>query len=422
MGGQESRKGDWFGPYRTIREIGRGGFGRVYEAEDRHGAKIALKVLDSVAGNSRSGRGRFSRELAAAQRVASPHVARVVDTGLHSDPPWIAYQLISGATLKEKLLEGPLPADQAVDALLALAQGLAAVHAEGLVHRDVTPDNVIVDGQGKGCLIDLGIAALGEAGEFTREQVGKVAFQAPEQWTGSAVTSAVDVWQFGVCLVKAVSGHLPFSQGAPGVMHQAITQNEPDLSGMPTPLRILATRCLRKRVSERPSADRVVEFLRGVRIEAPAVERDHLLTATRIAAEDFYSGYPSMTDDEYDLKVARLEELEITNPDLRDRWSRSRKPSSLHPKLAVMRLVAVEPQVKSGPLELRPLLEAVPPFQPFDAERVRRLDQRALRDGRIMLGDVVAVLPLLRRQMGIVIPALPSSGGGERRAGVVMPG
>lgn len=172
IGGEEPRNGDWFGSYQTVREIGRGGFGRVYMAQDRHGAKVALKVLDAMTGNSMSGRGRFPRELAAAQRVASPHVARVIDSDLNSDPPWIAYQFISGDTLKEKLLGGPLSPEQGVDALLALAQGLAAVHAAGLVHRDVTPDNVIVDGQGKGVLIDLGIAALGEAGDLTREQVG----------------------------------------------------------------------------------------------------------------------------------------------------------------------------------------------------------------------------------------------------------
>lgn len=402
---EEPRSGVWFGPYQTMREIGRGGFGRVFMAQDRHGAKVALKVLEAMTGNSMSGRGRFPRELAAAQRVASPHVARVIDSDLNSDPPWIAYQFISGETLKEKLYGGPLPSEQAVDALLALAQGLAAVHAAGLVHRDVTPDNVIVDGQGKGVLIDLGIAALGEAGDLTREQVGKVAFQAPEQWRGSTITPAVDIWQFGVCLVKAISGHLPFPSGAHGVMYNAITQNEPDLSGMPTPLRLLAMKCLTKGVDERPSARGLVDFLQQARIETPAVERKHLLAVTGIAAADYYSGYPRMADDEYDLRIARLNELEIANPDLRDWRSRSGKPPSLHPKLAVMRLVAVEPQVKYGPVMMRPKLEAVPPFQPFDAERVMGVDQRALRDGRILLGDVVAVLPLPpRRWTGVVVP------------------
>lgn len=387
---------DWLGPYRKVRPIGRGGFGSVFQAEDRHGAQVALKVLDALSDNVPSARARFARELVAAQRVTSPYVARVINSDLNGALPWIAYQFISGETLKGAIQIALLSGEQARVAFLSLSQGLAAVHEAGLVHRDVTPDNIMIDGQGKGVLIDLGIAALGESGKYTREQIGKTAYQAPEQWASSAVTPAVDIWQLGICLARALGGRLPFKTGSP-LMFTAITDDEPDLAGLPLPYHKVVSRCLAKSPSDRPTAEEVTGLLAEVTIPPPDSEEKALDERLLHAADASHRGHPGVWDAGHARIAGMFDEIEST----RDvRWTRRARTSQVghfYEPLPAMRLIAVEPGLTENSLSLTPVLEPVPPFEPASFKRLLPLDQSDLIRGRVRMGDVVFVKHLTGR-------------------------
>lgn len=247
-----------FGDYKVLRRLGSGGFGSVYLAEAGDGVTVAVKVLhdhqDHVA------RALFVRELEAAQRVDTRHVAQVHDYDLEADPPWIAFRAAGTRTLMEAVRAGEISMRAVLQALLGAAKGLAAMHAMGLTHRDVSPDNILVT-PGDGMLIDLGLATLGTGTPYSQMLAGKMAYLAPEQWTSSAVTPASDVWQWGVAATKALSGRLPFPPaGSPGEQHQLAVEEEPDLSGLDAAYDLVAL-CLRKNPEERPTAASLVESL-----------------------------------------------------------------------------------------------------------------------------------------------------------------
>lgn len=197
------------GEYVIEREVARGGYGTVFRARSRSGAPVALKLLDPVESNRHVASRLFSRELEAALRLDTPHVAKVLDADLVASPPWIAYAFLHGQTLADRVRSGRLPKRLIRNVFRGVAEGLEAIHAAGIVHRDVSPDNIMVTRRG-GILVDLGIASLGKNSRYTAMQLGKEAFQAPEQWLGKDATAATDMWQFGVSLVKASAGRLPF--------------------------------------------------------------------------------------------------------------------------------------------------------------------------------------------------------------------
>ncbi|MGH9251866.1 MAG: serine/threonine-protein kinase [Acidimicrobiales bacterium] len=203
------------GPYRLLEPLGRGGMGEVWLAEDPTGAsggaprRVAVKMLDMrTSGASPEVRARFEREVAALRRVDSPFVAALLDADLDADVPWLASVYVAGPTLAEhvdrhgRLAEAPLRVLG-----IALADALAAVHAAGVVHRDVTPRNVVLGPDGPR-LVDFGIAWFPGAVPVTRagSSVGTPAWMAPERLTSGAVTAASDVWSWGAVMAYAALG------------------------------------------------------------------------------------------------------------------------------------------------------------------------------------------------------------------------
>ncbi len=216
------------GHYRLLRELGRGGMGVVHAAVDRKlDRKVAIKTLARA--DSPSLNERLVREAKAMAKLTHPNVVRVYEIGEAGDASFIVMEFIEGRTLREWLRERPRSLTELLEVFRAAGRGLAAIHGAGLVHRDVKPDNIMVDDGGRVVVMDLGIArrdedqaapsevelaALSE-GELALTRTGTVlgspAYMAPEQFSRAAVTARVD--QFGLCVAlwEAVYGQRPFT-------------------------------------------------------------------------------------------------------------------------------------------------------------------------------------------------------------------
>ena len=153
------------GRYEVVAPLGRGGGGEVYRARDsRLGREVALKVLPRAAAADRVRRRRFEREARLAGAVSHPHLLSVYDAGVARGRPYVVFELLEGETLRERLRAGPLGAGRAVSLGAQVARGLAALHARGIVHRDVKPENLFVTVDGRVKILDLGLAGLSAAG------------------------------------------------------------------------------------------------------------------------------------------------------------------------------------------------------------------------------------------------------------------
>jgi serine/threonine protein kinase len=200
------------GPYKIIGVLGTGGMSRVYLGRSAVGRTVAVKVFPAELADDPQFRARFRQEVAAARRVSGPFTEAVADADTESPLPWLATTFVPGPTLAQEVAEsGPMP-PEAVRALAAgLAEGLAEVHAVGLVHRDLKPSNVLLAADGPR-VIDFGIARVAESSGLpaANVMVGTPAFMSPEQATGDRVGPPSDVFSLGGVLVYASTGHGPF--------------------------------------------------------------------------------------------------------------------------------------------------------------------------------------------------------------------
>ncbi|HBP22513.1 MAG TPA: serine/threonine protein kinase, partial [Planctomycetes bacterium] len=194
------------GPYQLEGELGRGGMGVVYAATDlRSGAKVALKLLLSTREATPAARRRQEIELQTLSRLPPhPHLVRLLDAGAHQGAHYTVSELVAGDTLEDRLRAGPLPVADALRLARELAQALIAVHAQGVLHRDLKPDNVLLRASdGAALLTDFGLALDLEA-TYTRVTrshalMGTPGYWAPEQALGEtrAVGPATDVYGLG---------------------------------------------------------------------------------------------------------------------------------------------------------------------------------------------------------------------------------
>ncbi|MEI5098385.1 DUF4115 domain-containing protein [Streptomyces sp. PmtG] len=250
------------GVYVVERELGAGGMGQVYLARSPGGRAVAVKVVRPELAADPHFRERFRAEVWAARRVGGFHTAPVVDADPDAESPWLATAYVPGPTLAELVeRQGPLDEERLRSLGAALAEALQAVHACGLVHRDLKPGNIIMADDGPRVL-DFGIARAVEATRLTAtgEAFGTPGYLAPEQARGDHVTGAADVFAFGAVLVAAAGGSA-FGGGTPmGLMYRAV--HEPaDLSALPGELRALVAACLAKDPADRPAPETLLASL-----------------------------------------------------------------------------------------------------------------------------------------------------------------
>ncbi|WP_051709142.1 serine/threonine-protein kinase [Streptomyces sp. NRRL S-350] len=262
------------GEYRLLRRLGAGGMGRVYLGRTAGGRTVAVKLVHEQFAADAEFRVRFRNEVAAARQVGGRWTAPVLDADTEGAQPWVATGYVAGPSLGSAVRDfGPLPGAAVRSLGVGLAEALQAVHARGLVHRDVKPSNVLLALDGPR-LIDFGITrALDAATALTRSGfvVGSPGYLSPEQAEGRGAGAASDVFSLGAVLAYAATGTAPFGSGlSAAVLLYRVLHEEPDLD-IPDPrLHAVVADCLAKDPDRRPT---------------PAQLRERLTAQDRAAAE-----------------------------------------------------------------------------------------------------------------------------------------
>ncbi|MFI9721576.1 protein kinase [Streptomyces sp. NPDC052396] len=248
------------GTYRLLARLGGGGMGQVYLGRSRGGRTVAVKLVRPELAEDADFRVRFAREVDAARRVGGFYTAQVVDADTRADPPWLVTSYIPGPSLGEAVGRfGPLPAETVTVLAAGLAEGLAAIHACGLVHRDFKPGNVILAEDGPR-VIDFGIARALDATHLTRGGViGTPAFMSPEQIRGQEAGPASDVFCLCAVLAYAATGRGPFGEGPTEAVMYRVVHDEPDLSGVPMEIAPLVKAGLAKNPADRPGLAEILD-------------------------------------------------------------------------------------------------------------------------------------------------------------------
>jgi WD40 repeat protein len=269
------------GAYRLLGRLGTGGMGQVFLGVSRGGRKVAVKVLRADLVTDAEFRARFAREVAAARTVNGFYTAPVVDANPDATPPWMVTAYVQGPSLAAAVAErGPLSEPEVRDLAAALAEGLASIHAGGLVHRDLKPANIILAADGPR-IIDFGIARAVGASTMTAQGtiIGTFTYMSPEQVMGLAAGPQSDVFSLGSVLVFAATGHGPFeADSLPAITHRILSQ-PPDLTGLPEALHDLVARCLTKDRAKRWSLDELLTRVAAADVSWGSMAPDHPATA-----------------------------------------------------------------------------------------------------------------------------------------------
>ena len=247
---------DRLGPYRLLDRIGEGGMGVVYLARDPEQRSVAVKVLRPAVAGDPNARRRLAREVETMRRVRSPFVAEVLDTDVSSETPYIVTRYVPGRTLDEVVTqEGPLSGSRLIRVAAGLADALAAIHAAGVVHRDLKPGNVMLM-NGDPVVIDFGIAQALDSTRLTMTGMfmGTPGYLSPEVIEGQNSTSFSDVHAWGATVAFAATGRPPFGTGSYETIFYRIVNGQPDLSGVPAPMAELLAAALRRDPAQRPAA------------------------------------------------------------------------------------------------------------------------------------------------------------------------
>lgn len=343
---------EWIGQYTVAEELGSGGMGEVYLAYTPGGAPVAVKLIRSDRLDPHT-RARFEKEALIARTVIGTNrVARFLDADPFAARPWLAMEYVAGRTLLACVdTDGALPISLLASLGALLAEGLAAVHAAGLVHRDLKPQNVMMGRDGP-MIIDFGLGAFMDASQDSLSHsgvvIGTVRCMPPEQAGGRPnVTPAADVYALGAVILYAAARHYPYD----GVGWEAVALQVanpaigPDLSGVPDELRSLIASMLAHEPEDRPTLDAVAgecaELLKSVGVTPIDARLALIARTTAGGTPDVTAGVlpPSLEE----LRVSRrweaagsgpLSPLDGLRDDARDRESNEDEGDRAEPELA----------------------------------------------------------------------------------------
>ena len=269
------------GPYQVREEVGRGGMGVVYAAEDeRLGRVVALKMLPPSFSSNAVARERLAREARAAAALSHPAIATIYALEEIDGNLFISSELVHGETLRAVLSSGALPRERLLDVLVQIAGALEAAHRQGIVHRDLKPENVLYGTDGRVKIVDFGIARHltpmpdARAGlTLTGSQLGTPGYMAPEQLRGRAIDASADVFAFGVMAYELATGIHPFGGSDPAALLERLVSDDPPLSRRiePPGLDAIIRMCLRGEPSARyHSGAELADALRALSTTAAA--------------------------------------------------------------------------------------------------------------------------------------------------------
>ncbi len=259
------------GPYEILSKLGAGGMGEVYRARDtRLEREVAIKVLPERLSQDPMGLGRFQREAKAVATLSHPNIVSIFDIGCDQGRHFVVMQLLEGQTLGQRLKQSPLDWPHALEIAVAIAEGLAAAHAKGIIHRDIKPENIFLTANDGIKILDFGLArqesrspSQADAGAPTVTVetqlgiiIGTVAYMSPEQVRGQPADARSDVFSFGCVLYEMVMGLRPFTgESNADVMAGILNFAPPQLSESgrerPANLDRVITRCLEKDPAKR---------------------------------------------------------------------------------------------------------------------------------------------------------------------------
>jgi len=281
-----------FGPYEVVALLGAGGMGQVYRARDpRLNRHVAIKVLARATADPARQR-RLLGEAQAASALNHPGIVTVYDVGAHEGTSYIVSELIEGTSLRETLRRAPLALREVLEIAVQMADGLAAAHQAGIVHRDFKPENVMVTRDGRVKIVDFGLALVGSSdGDAIAPSdatvtivgmvVGTVPYMSPEQARGAAVDHRTDQFSLGLTLYEMVTGRRAFGAETTAQTLAAILDDEPEPIAklnprVPAPVRWTIERCLAK--DPRQRYESTVDLARDLR-----TLRDRLSEFTPVA-------------------------------------------------------------------------------------------------------------------------------------------
>jgi len=261
------------GKYKIVEEIGRGGMGVVYKADDlKLKRSVALKFLPPHLMDSPELKERFLIEAqAAAAALNHPNICTIYEVGESEERPYIAMEFVDGETIKDKLRRGPLKTDEALAIAGQVAGGLAEAHGKGVIHRDIKSANIMVTAKGQAKVMDFGLAKLRGGSSLTKSQttLGTVAYMSPEQAQGEDVDPRTDLWSLGVVLYEMLTGELPFKGDRDvsviySIVHEAPKSLKLRKPPVPDELQQVIGRALKKkRESRYGSAEEMLKDLRA---------------------------------------------------------------------------------------------------------------------------------------------------------------
>jgi eukaryotic-like serine/threonine-protein kinase len=257
--------------YRIIGLIGRGGMGEVYRADDlKLGQPVALKFLPARLAAERTWIERFYAEVRHARQISHPNVCRVYDIGEIEGRHFLSMEYVDGEDLASLLRRiGRLPGDKAVEIARQLCAGLSAAHDRGVLHRDLKPGNVMLDGRGRARITDFGLAVRAEDDKGGAEVGGTPAYMAPEQLAGKAASVQSDLYALGLVLYELFTGRRAFEAATLAEWRRKHSQEQPTAPSTVTPelepaVERAILRCLEKDPAQRPrSAAAVAAALPG---------------------------------------------------------------------------------------------------------------------------------------------------------------
>jgi predicted Ser/Thr protein kinase len=260
------------GPYRLLQRLGEGGMGVVHLALDPSGRAVAIKVLRPHIAHDEQARRRLAREVETLSRVRDPRVAAVLDADVDGPRPYVVTEYVPGPPLDVVVeTDGPVQGEALVQLARGLLSALRAIHAAGVVHRDLKPGNVLmVDGEP--VVIDFGIAHVADDVRLTSTGLvmGTPGYLSPEVVEGGSVTEATDWWGWAATLAYAASGDAPFGRGPMPAVLDRVGRGQADLSQVDPRLAPLLDAALSPDPAERPGADEVMAAIERYANGAPS--------------------------------------------------------------------------------------------------------------------------------------------------------